>query len=252
MSENTNKSLRLDSFLVSTGKVDSRNKVISLIKQKKVLVNDVVIEKPSHILDLTDKVEIIKNDEYVSRGAYKLIEAIKTFKLNLKDKVCLDIGSSTGGFSQVMLENGAKIIYAVDVGTNQFDKKLLSNKIMLMENTHFLSLNENSFQHKINFIACDVSFISATKIIEHVCKIIKNNFTFVCLIKPQFELTKQIMDKNKGKVVNKIHHDMAIKKIVDTAKTFNLDFSKVIESPILGAKKENKEFLICLYKGKHE
>ena len=145
-----------------------------------------------------------------------------------------------------MLKHGAKKIYAVDVGTNQFDKSLLCDKIVLMEQTHFCKTKETDFE-QIDFIACDVSFISAKKIIEHVVKLFNYPFTFVCLIKPQFELTKQILDKCKGSIPQK-YHNQAISSVCNYAKSLGLEISKVVDSPILGAKSNNKEFLVCFRK----
>ncbi len=182
----------------------------------------------------------------MSRGAYKLLKALETYKISLLNKTCLDIGCSTGGFSHVMLKHGAKKIYAVDVGTNQFDKSLLCDKIVLMEQTHFCKTKANDFEH-IDFIACDVSFISATKIIQHCSYLFNYPHTFVCLIKPQFELTKQILDQCKG-IIPERYHQQAISSVCNCAKAFGYSISQVVESPILGAKSNNKEFLVCLRK----
>ncbi|MCQ3907357.1 MAG: hypothetical protein MJ219_00970 [Mycoplasmoidaceae bacterium] len=169
--------------------------------------------------------------------------------MDLTDKVCLDIGCSTGGFTQVMLKHGAKKVYAVDVGSNQFDKSLLGDKVVLMEQTHFCKTQTNEFEH-IDFIACDVSFISAKKIIAHVVRIFNYPFTFVCLIKPQFELTKQILDHCKGSIPDK-YHQQAISSVCNYAKSVGLTISEVVHSPILGAKSNNQEFLVCFRKDQH-
>ncbi len=174
------------------------------------------------------------------------MKAIEYFHISLNDKICLDIGCSTGGFSQVMLKHNAKKIYAVDVGTNQFDKTLYCNKIVLREKTHFCSTKTSDFE-KIDFIACDVSFISATKIIEHINKIFKYPLSFVCLIKPQFELTKEILDKCKGLIPIK-YHKQAISKVCSSAKRCGFNVGEVIQSPILGAKSNNIEYLVYLEK----
>ncbi|MCQ2956800.1 MAG: hypothetical protein MJ233_02970 [Mycoplasmoidaceae bacterium] len=175
-----------------------------------------------------------------------MLKALDTYKIDLNNKVCLDIGCSTGGFSQVMLKHKAKKVYAVDVGTNQFDKSILCDKVILMEQTHFCHTKPTDFEH-IDFIACDVSFISATKIIEHVAKIFNYPLTFICLIKPQFELTKQILDKCKGSIPEK-YHQQAISSVCSCATKHGFKVSHVVESPILGAKSNNKEFLVCLRK----
>lgn len=238
--------IRLDKFLTKSYSNYSRNKLNQFVLAGQVLVNGQVETKPSYLVKDDDKVElkVDENNIWVSRGAYKLLKALEEFKINLDGKVCLDIGCSTGGFSQVMLKHGAKKIYALDVGTNQFDKSLLCDKVVLMEQTHFCKTNSSDFEH-IDFIACDVSFISATKIIEHVVKIFNYPFEFVCLIKPQFELTKEILDKCKGSIPEK-YHKQAIDKVCNCAKQCGLSIDKIIPSPILGAKSNNQEFLVYL------
>lgn len=240
--------IRLDKFLTQSYKNYSRNKLNQFISAGYVLVNNKVETKPSYLVNEQDKVELnVPNDQvWVSRGAFKLLKALETYNIDLTNKVCLDIGCSTGGFSQVMLRHHAKKIYAVDVGTNQFDKSILCDKIVLKEQTHFCQTKPSDFEH-IDFIACDVSFISATKIIQHCNKLFNYPHTFVCLIKPQFELTKEILDKCKGVIPEK-YHQQAISSVCNCAKECGYTISQVVESPILGAKSNNKEFLVCLRK----
>lgn len=238
--------IRLDKFLTKSYPQYSRNKLNQYVCAGYVFVNDKIETKPSYLVNDNDKVELKlkKDDMWVSRGAYKLLKALEEYHIDLNDKVCLDIGCSTGGFTQVMLRHGAKNVYALDVGTNQFDKSLLNNKVVLMEQTHFCRTKATDFEH-IDFIACDVSFISATKIIEHVARIFNYPITFVCLIKPQFELTKQILDKCKGSIPEK-YHQQAISSVCSCATKCGFNVSNIIASPILGAKSSNKEFLVCL------
>lgn len=237
---------RLDKFLASHTNF-SRNKIIDLINKKLVKVNNKIIEDKSYLIGDKDKITIEKTKIYVSRAAYKLLYALDHYKINLKDKVCLDIGCSTGGFTQVMLESKAKFVYAIDVGYKQFNRNLLSEKVCLKEKTNFLNLNSNDFKQRIDFIACDVSFVSITKMITHINKIFSYPFKLVCLIKPEFELTPKIMAKSKG-YVNSKYHNKVIKKILSLAKKLNFKIYDVIKSPILGAKKNNIEFLVLLEK----
>ena len=238
---------RIDKFLANRTNL-SRNKIITLINKKLIKVNNKIINDKSHLVGDNDKIVIKKIKIYVSRGAYKLLHALRYYKINLKNKVCLDIGCSTGGFSQVMLENKANFIYAIDVGYKQFNTKLLlSKRICLKEKTNFLNLNGSNFKHKIDFIACDVSFISLTKIIKHINKIFFYPFKLICLIKPEFELTPKIIAKNKGYVSSK-YHKKVIEKILSLAKKLNFKINEVIKSPIIGAKKGNIEYLILLEK----
>jgi len=240
--------IRLDKFIVEKYPKYSRNKVSNLIKKGCAKVNGQVVLEPSFKVYENDYIEFEVKPEldYVSRAAVKLLAGLKYFNIDLNDKVCLDIGCSTGGFTQVMLENGAKFIYAVDVGTDQFDKSLLeSRKIKLMEQTNFCHTQPSDFDQKIDFIACDVSFISAKKILDRVKFLFNYPYKFILLIKPQFELTKEILDECKGSVPEK-YHQQAISSVCGYAAALGFEISKVIESPILGAKGNNKEFIVCL------
>ena len=240
------KTVRIDKFLVEQTNL-SRNKIVPLIEQGHVKVNDKVIKDKSCLVSNNYRITVDETKIYVSRGAYKLLHALKYYKINLTNKVCLDIGCSTGGFSQVMLENKAKFIYAIDSGYKQFNSKLLSEKVCLKEKTNFLDLNSKDFICKIDFIACDVSFISLTKIIEHVNKIFSYPFKMVCLIKPEFELTPKIIAKNKG-YVNPKYHKKVIEKILSLAKKLNFKNYETTKSPIIGAKKGNNEYFALLEK----
>ncbi len=239
---------RVDVALIKRQLVDSRNKAKLAIQANLVKINNVIINKVNFLVNESDVIELISNDKYVSRGAYKLDAAIKHWNINLSNKVCVDIGCSTGGFSQIMLENDCKKIYAIDVGTNQFSQKILCDKVQLFEQTHFLDVTQSIFQEKIDFIGCDVSFISATKIINHINDTLVDNFKMVCLIKPQFELSKKIIDNNNAIIKDKKLHDKAIDKIISCIKNKGYKIHGVIDSPITGAKKQNKEFLVFFEK----
>lgn len=238
--------IRLDKYLVSRYSQFSRNKINNFISLGYVLVNNKPITKSSYLIKENDEVVLVvdENSLWVSRGAYKLKKALEIFKINLYNKTCLDIGCSTGGFCQVMIKNGAKKIYAVDVGVGQFSKKLLNEKIILKEKTNFC-LTKTTDYDKIDFISCDVSFTSVTKIINHVARIFNYPYIFICLIKPQFELTKKILCSCNG-CVHKKYFQQVFDKIYNCARKNNLIYSKIIPSPILGAKRNNQEFFICM------
>jgi len=236
--------IRIDKYLATRGMVESREKARRLIKEGKVLVDNNKILKPSLNVDENNKIDLLGKYEYVGRGAFKLKKAIESFKLNLKDKVCLDIGSSTGGFSQVLLEKDVEKIYAIDVGTNQMHKKLRNNdKIILKENTNARDyINEE----KVDFICCDVSFISVTKMMDTFQKNLKKNGEMVVLIKPQFEV-------GEGNVVNGIVKDkkllqQTLQKLERSFENNNFKVMNRIESPIKGGK-GNTEFLFYIKKG---
>ena len=189
---------RLDSFLVLKGIVPSRSKASELINNGKVKVNDKIITKNSYEVDESASIELLNNEvlKYVSRGGLKLQKAIETFDLDLTDKVILDIGSSTGGFTDCALRHNAKKVYALDVGTNQLHESLRSNdKVVSIENTNFKDASNDMFDEPIDLYVCDVSFISLTKIGEAVSGLLERGKHFMALIKPQFECGLKVAKK---------------------------------------------------------
>ena len=221
---------RLDSLLVKKGLVVSRTRGEYEIKNGNVLVDGKVVTKPS--TKVSDDQDIVINNklEYVSKGALKLLKAIEVFNLDLSNKVMLDIGSSTGGFSDVALRNNVKKVIAVDVGTDQFDKNLQKDsRIELHENTDIRNYN---ITDKIDTVTIDVSFISVTKIIPKLEEI--NPKEIVLLIKPQFECGKEISDKYKGIPLNKEVHKEVIERIINSFKDIGFNISGLTYSPITG------------------
>jgi 23S rRNA (cytidine1920-2'-O)/16S rRNA (cytidine1409-2'-O)-methyltransferase len=235
--------IRLDKYLAFNNIVESREKARRLIKKGKVLVDNKKIVKPSFDVDEKNEIELLENYKYVGRGAFKLLKAIDAFKLNLKDKVCLDIGSSTGGFSQILLENDVKKIYAIDVGTDQMHEKIRNDeRIILNENTN---ARDYVNKEKVDFICCDVSFISVTKLMSTFAENLKEDGEMVILVKPQFEA-------GEGKVINGIVKDKKIlqKTVLNIESAFEENGFEVIEiteSPIKGSK-GNTEFLFNVVK----
>lgn len=225
---------RIDIELVKRGIFETRNKAQNEIKNKIVYCNNVCITKPAFDVTDTDIIEI-KGEKlkYVSRGGLKLEKAIKEFNIDLKDKTLIDIGSSTGGFSDCALQNGIKKVYAIDVGTDQFDKNLrLNNKINLYENTDFRSV-DNSIINDANIASIDVSFISVTKLTNKL-KELTNLKEIICLIKPQFECGKETSDKYKGVPLNKEVHESVIKNVIKSFKENNYYINNITSSPIKG------------------
>lgn len=225
---------RIDIELVKRGIFETRNKAQNEIKNKIVYCNNICITKPAFDVTDTDIIEI-KGEKlkYVSRGGLKLEKAIKEFNIDLKDKMLIDIGSSTGGFSDCAIQNGIKKVYAIDVGTNQFDKNLrLNNKINLYENTDFRSV-DNSIINDANIASIDVSFISVTKLTNKL-KELTNLKEIICLIKPQFECGKETSDKYKGVPLNKEVHESVIKNVIKSFKENNYYINNITSSPIKG------------------
>lgn len=225
---------RIDIELVKRGIFETRNKAQNEIKNKIVYCNNVCITKPAFDVTDTDIIEI-KGEKlkYVSRGGLKLEKAIKEFNIDLKDKTLIDIGSSTGGFSDCALQNGIKKVYAIDVGTDQFDKTLrLNNKINLYENTDFRNI-DNNIINDANIASIDVSFISVTKLTSKL-KELTNLKEIICLIKPQFECGKEISDKYKGVPLNKEVHKSVIENVIKSFKDNNYYINSLTSSPIKG------------------
>ena len=225
---------RIDIELVKRGIFETRNKAQNEIKNKIIFCNNICITKPSFDVTDTDIIEI-KGEKlkYVSRGGLKLEKAIKEFNIDLKNKILIDIGSSTGGFSDVAIQNDIKKIYAIDVGTNQFDKTLrLNNKINLYENTDFRNI-DNNIINDANIASIDVSFISVTKLTNKL-KELTNLKEVICLIKPQFECGKEISDKYKGVPLNKEVHKSVIENVIKSFKDNNYYINSLTSSPIKG------------------
>lgn len=223
----------------------SRQKAQELIQNNGVTVNGKVVNKPSHKVLYSDEV-VVNNTEkvlkYVGRGGYKLEKAIDIFNINVKG-VCVDIGASTGGFTDCMLQNGAETVYAVDVGSNQLAEKLRNDKrVISMENTDI----RNADIPKADFIGCDVSFISLTKIFPSVFNILNDRGCSVFLIKPQFEAGKENISKN-GIVKNPKIHKKVIRDIINNAVEEGLYIKTLTYSPIQGGD-GNIEYLVYIDK----
>ena len=213
-----------------------------------VIVNEQVETKAGTMFMDNDKLKIRIKDKlkYVSRGGLKLEKAIKTWDLDFKDKLVLDIGASTGGFTDCALQNGAKCVYSVDVGKNQLDWKLRNDeRVLSLEEMHIKDLKQEDINNeKVNFIVIDVSFISLTKVIPYFKKFLAKTGKIVMLVKPQFEVGREKIGRN-GVVENEEYHDEAIKKIISFSKESGYELLGVEDSPIRGTK-GNKEFLMLL------
>ncbi|WP_064611131.1 TlyA family RNA methyltransferase [Streptobacillus moniliformis] len=233
---------RLDVLLVELGYFETREKAKREIMIGNVIINDRIETKAGTQFKEENIKDIrIKNKlKFVSRGGLKLEKAITYWNLDFKDKIILDIGASTGGFTDCALQNGAIKVFANDVGTNQLDYKLRSDeRVISLEQIHVKDLE---LQEKVDYIVIDISFISLTKVIPFFTKFSKEDTKVIALIKPQFEVGREKISKN-GIVVDEKYHDEAIKKVISSFKDFNYEILDVIESPILGGK-GNKEFLI--------
>ncbi len=236
---------RIDNLLVEFGFTDSPQKAQALIMSGVVLINEKRVEKPSEMFSRDAVIRIKgKSDEikYVGRGGLKLEKALEKFHICPNEYVCLDVGASTGGFTDCLLQHGAKKVFAVDVGTNQLVWKIRSDKrVETRENINARYLKPEDFNEKFDLIVMDVSFISVTKILPAIKILLAENGKIIVLIKPQFEVRKGEVGKG-GIVKDESKHAEVIEKVNSFAAEINLENFGLIDSPILGAD-GNKEFL---------
>ena len=236
--------MRLDKYLFDNKYFDSRRKAQDAIKEGLVSINGKTITKSSYEYESGD-IEIKENDiVFVSRGGFKLLQAINKFNLDFNDKHILDIGASTGGFTDCSLKHGAKCVFATDVGTSQLVSSLKNDsRVISKENLNFRDAKPEDFDNKIfDFVVIDVSFISLEHIFGNLNRFIDENSLIVALIKPQFELG-DISIKNKGIITQKEDHLLAISLVEKRANKNGLYLQKLTYSPIVGEKKGNIEYI---------
>ena len=240
--------MRLDVYLTKELSVESRNKASMLISRGDVSVNGKLITKPSYDVDDGDQILINDNSKlYVSRSATKLITAIEKFSVDFNEKIAVDLGASTGGFTQVMLENNVKKVYAVDIGTNQLHPVLKSDtKVINKEHINARYISAATFDSSIDIVTCDLSFISLSMVLNAVYCTLKEGGEFICLIKPQFEAGKNSVNKN-GVVKDLKIHISVIADIIE--QSTKLGFSvKGLSFSGLEGEAGNREYLLYLVK----
>jgi len=234
--------VRLDQLLVLKNLVESREKAKALIMSGNVIVNGIVIDKPGKLIDINSDIKIKEKLKYVSRGGYKLETALNYFALDVKNFICLDIGSSTGGFVDCLLQRGAKLVYAVDVGKNQLHEKLRKdNRVILYEEKDARELSENDIKELVDLITIDVSFISVIKIIPSVIKFLKKEGYLLVLVKPQFEVGKKFV--KKGVVRDDKLKLKAVEKVKNFLESLNFKIIGICKSYPPGSR-GNEEFFI--------
>lgn len=237
---------RADVLLFEKGIAESREKAKRLIMEGLVFIEDRRIDKPGEKVNVDSPIVVKENPlVYVSRGGLKLEKAIDAFKLDLKDKVAIDIGASTGGFTDCMLQKGAKKVYAIDVGYGQLDWKLRNDsRVVVMERTNIRYVTKEDIGEMVDFITIDVSFISLRLVLPVANQLLSEEGNIVALIKPQFEAGRDKVGK-KGLVKDKKVHVEVIKSIVEFCKTINLKVVDLDFSPITGTT-GNIEFLALI------
>ena len=239
---------RLDVLLVQRGLVPSREKAKALIMEGNVFVDGQREDKAGTAFDQAVEIEVRGNTlKYVSRGGLKLEKAMQNFAISLEDKICMDIGASTGGFTDCMLQNGAQKVYAVDVGYGQFAWKLRQDeRVICMEKTNIRYVTPGDIADVLDFASVDVSFISLTKVLGVANKLLAQNGEMVCLIKPQFEAGREKVGK-KGVVRDKDVHLEVIEKVAAFARETGFLLLNLDYSPIKGPE-GNIEYLLYLQK----
>jgi 23S rRNA (cytidine1920-2'-O)/16S rRNA (cytidine1409-2'-O)-methyltransferase len=237
---------RLDVLVVQRNLAPSREKAKAMIMEGIVFVDDQREDKAGSFFDTGCSIEIRGNTlAYVSRGGLKLEKAIRHFDLDLTGAVCMDIGASTGGFTDCMLQNGAAKVYAVDVGYGQFAWKLRQDpRVICMEKTNIRYVTPEDISDVLDFASVDVSFISLTKVLEPARALLKDQGEMVCLIKPQFEAGKNKVGK-KGVVRDPAVHEEVITKVIAFAHQVGFSVLHLEYSPIKGPE-GNIEYLIHL------
>ena len=235
---------RLDIVLVDRGFATSRAKAQTLIMEGKVFVNNNREDKAGTKIDIDAPIEIHGDTlKYLSRGGLNLEKAMNQFGITLDGKICMDIGASTGGFTDCMLQNGATKVYAVDVGYGQFAWKLRQDeRVVCMEKTNIRYVTTDDIADRLDFASVDVSFISLTKVLGPAKLLLKDEAQMVCLIKPQFEAGKEKVGK-KGVVRDPEVHKEVINNIIDYVKEIGFNVVHLDYSPIKGPE-GNIEYLI--------
>jgi 23S rRNA (cytidine1920-2'-O)/16S rRNA (cytidine1409-2'-O)-methyltransferase len=235
---------RLDNLLVLRGLAESRAKAQSLILAGQVFANEQRLDKAGKLVPADLELTIKEPLPYVSRGGLKLAAALDHFKIDPTNKICLDIGSSTGGFTDCLLQRGATRVVAVDVGHGQLDWKLRKDqRVEVRENVNARYLQPADFNERFDIVVIDVSFISLTKILPVIPSLLKPEAVVITLIKPQFEVGRGEVGRG-GIVRDETAQQRVVNEISDFALTRGLQLRGVIESPILGAD-GNREFLAC-------
>ena len=237
--------VRLDKLLLERKLAPTRQKAQALIAAGHVLVNDKLADKAGIMVEYSAEIRVKETCPYVSRGGYKLEAGLSFFHIDPTDSICLDIGASTGGFTDCLLQNGAARVYAVDVGYGQLAWKLRQDpRVVVMERTNARNLSVADFNDRIDLAVIDASFISLKILIPPLLPLFREKISVIALIKPQFEVGRGKVGKG-GVVRDPALHEKVITEIIDFCKRLKLQSCGVTPSPILGPK-GNKEFLIHL------
>lgn len=233
---------RLDLLLVDRGLAESREKARALVLAGQVLVDGQRAPKPGHSVSPESRIELLERLPYVSRAGKKLEAALDAFGINVTGETCLDVGASTGGFTDCLLQRGAKRVYAVDVGSGQLDWRLRNDpRVVVREGINARYLKFEDIGEFVKLAACDVSFISATLILPRLAALLHERGEMVILVKPQFEVGRGQVGKG-GVVRDPALHQAACARVEQAVRELGFR-SDLVASPVLGAE-GNKEFLL--------
>ena len=239
---------RLDKLLIQRQLISSRVRAEKIIIESGVLVNGKLITKPGKKIPTDAAIELLEDEiPWVSRGALKLLKALDYWPIEIDDKTIIDLGASTGGFSEVLLQKNCKKIYCVDVGTNQLHPRIKADeRVVDLQQTHVRELTNNLIPELVDLIVIDVSFISLEKVLPFLHPFIKPNGKVIALVKPQFEAGKENVPKT-GIIKDTNIHLEVVENVKKYALMSNFNYIEHIDSPVLGGD-GNKEFLMLLEK----
>jgi 23S rRNA (cytidine1920-2'-O)/16S rRNA (cytidine1409-2'-O)-methyltransferase len=242
--------IRIDKALVDKGLIPSRERAAALIMEGKVFVAGLPVSKAGSMVDSNAAIEVRGEDiPYVSRGGLKLEAAVKEFHIELEGRTAMDVGASTGGFTDCMLQKGARKVYCIDVGYGQLAWKLRQDsRVVLMERKNIRHMEREQIPDVIDLAVIDVSFISLAKVVPRVLEFLKPEGELVALIKPQFEVGKGEVGKG-GIVRDEGKRQAAVERVKEELESLGLETLGIITSPILG-QKGNVEYLIYMRRGK--
>jgi len=240
---------RIDTLLVARGLVESREKARVMVMEGAVVADSRIIVKPSTLVDEDSEVRILESPQFVSRGGLKLEYALDQFQVDVHDIVAVDVGASTGGFTDCLLKRGVRKVYAVDVGYGQLDYRLRQDpRVVVMERVN--ARYAFTLPEPVDLATVDVSFISLEKVLPTLAKLVKPGGQMIVLVKPQFEAGRKQVSKG-GLVKNPLTHANVMGRFISWVVERGFRLGGLIASPILGAE-GNKEFLVLLWKGKQE
>ncbi|MGF1566019.1 MAG: TlyA family RNA methyltransferase [Flavobacteriales bacterium] len=238
--------IRLDQYLVRSGLVSSRERAGEMIRRGAVKANGVVVDRPGKKFDTEPAVELLEAPmPWVSRGALKLLAALDAFSVDVDGRTCLDVGASTGGFTEVLLERGAKKVYALDAGTDQLAERLrMDDRVVSLEQQNIRTAPDDLLGEKVSLVVVDVSFISLKLILPELKRFTAPGADVIALVKPQFEVGPAGLNKH-GVVKNEKLQQFALREVVANAENVGYRVAEPIESPVKGGE-GNTEYLIHL------